>query len=84
MPNGKKEKERRKEKMVNLNLLKGKIYENGYTYTNYLKMLGIDYTTFNRQAKNGKLPMITIKKIRSTLKLTNEDVFTIFFEKELA
>lgn len=67
--------------MVNIQRLKGKIVEKGFTQKDLAKFIGIDRSTFYRKIKNkGQTFNIDeVGKIISTLNLNNGDAIDIFF-----
>lgn len=67
--------------MVNIQRLKGKIVEKGFTQKDLAKFIGIDRSTFYRKIKNkGQTFNIDeVGKIISTLNLNNDDAIDIFF-----
>lgn len=72
--------------MVNVNKLKGKLREYGYSLSVIANKLGMDRSTLYRKLKNyGKGILIKeAKQIIDILKLTNEDAIAIFFAHNIA
>lgn len=67
--------------MVNVNKLKGKIVENGYTIPEIAEKVGLDKSTFYRKL-NAEGETFTIREandICKALKLSKQDAMDIFF-----
>lgn len=72
--------------MVNLNKLKGKIVEKGYSMHTFSDCLSFDKSTFYRKMKN-KGDTFSIKEateISNLLGLSYEDMMSIFFADDVA
>ena len=67
--------------MVNINKLKGKIVENGFTVEELADKTGIHTSRFSRRFSDGgsKFTVGEIKLISDALMLKGEDVNSIFF-----
>ena len=65
---------------VNYNKLKGIVATKGITMSKMCEETGVNFSTLWRQCKNGKLPILTVKKIIDNLHLTREEVNYVFFE----
>lgn len=72
--------------MVNLNKLKGKIVENGYSIETVAKKIGINKSTFYRKMnKNGdNFSIKEANAIVELLKLSNSEAVAIFFAPVVA
>lgn len=72
--------------MVNIQRLKGKIVEKGFTQKDLAKFIGIDRSTFYRKIKNKgpKFNIDEVSKIISTLNIDKEDAIDIFFNDKSA
>lgn len=72
--------------MVNIQRLKGKIVEKGFTQKDLAKFIGIDRSTFYRKIKNKgqKFNIDEVGKIISTLNIDKEDAIDIFFNDKSA
>jgi predicted transcriptional regulator len=72
--------------VVNVNKLKGKIVENGFTIEGFADKLGIDRSTLYRKI-GGKCEKVTIKEanqMKAELNLSSEDAGSIFFSHDVA
>lgn len=67
--------------MVNVNRLKGKIIESGYTNAKFSKALGINPGTFYRKIRTGggSFTVSELNKMVILLSLSNEECKSIFF-----
>lgn len=72
--------------MVNLNKLKGKIVENGYSIEAVAKRIGINKSTFYRKMnENGdNFSIKEANAIVELLKLSNSEAVAIFFAADVA
>lgn len=65
--------------------LKAKLFEQGKTYEDCSKALGISITAFsNKMNGSSSFKLIEAKELSDFLGLTQSEVFSIFFGKELA
>ena len=71
--------------VANINKLKGKIAENGYTMRALSKEIGMSETTLRRKInfKNQDFTIGESKKVKEKLKLTIDEYLCIFFNEEL-
>ena len=66
--------------MINVNILKAKIVENGYTQAEFCKKLGMAESTFIRKLKKGTITLKEAEKMIELLGIKNPA--EIFFAKE--
>ena len=64
--------------MLNANKLKAKIIESGLNIAKVAELLGINTATLYRKISNGHFLVQEIKKLRTILKLTLEEIDEIF------
>ncbi len=67
--------------MSNINILKGKMMENGLNQSQFAKLMGIDRSTLNRKLKTGE--DFTVKEanqIVDILSLSYQEAVDIFFK----
>lgn len=70
---------------VNINKLKGKIVEAGYTQDTLAEKIHMDKSTLNRKLKTGESFSIgQANEIARVLKLTKEEAISIFFASIVA
>ena len=72
--------------MLNVNKLKGKIVEKGYTVSKLAEQIGIDKSTLYRKIGSTKaeLTIGEAQHIAQILELNAQEVNAIFFDKEVA
>ena len=65
---------------VNIDMLKGKIVENGFTQEKIASMVGMDRSTFSRKMKSSALDFSVeeMHKLCAILTLSNEEAVQIF------
>jgi len=71
--------------VANINKLKGKIAENGYTMKSLSKEIGMSETTLRRKInfENQDFTIGESQKVREKLNLNVEEYLYIFFNEEL-
>lgn len=67
------------EVVINTQLLKGKIVENGTNVANIAEKLGIDKATLYRHINTGGFSLREVVGIKNLLNLTEEEAIRIFF-----
>lgn len=65
---------------MNINRLKGAVYQRGLTLEELASQTGIPRSTIWRNFKANNMALVQVKKIKDALRLTNEEVLSIFFE----
>lgn len=70
--------------MLDVNKLKGKLIEKGYTVERISLELGINSSTFYRKLKNDSFAINEADKIVSILSLTGKEASSIFFSQFVA
>ena len=65
---------------MNINRLKGAVYQRGITLEELATQVGIPRSTIWRNFKDNNMALVRVKKIKDALGLTNEEVLSIFFE----
>ena len=65
---------------MNINRLKGAVYQRGLTLEELASQTGIPRSTIWRNFKANNMSLVQVKKIKDALRLTNEEVLSIFFE----
>lgn len=72
--------------MVNVNLLKGKIIEKGYSVENIAKQAGVDKSTLYRKlsTKDGLFTIREADAIVKILSLSKDEASAIFFNQFVA
>lgn len=66
---------------MNLNLLKGKIVENGYTLSSLREELGISSTAITRKMQGkSEFKLSEVNKIKTLLNISNEETIKIFLD----
>lgn len=65
---------------MNINRLKGAVYQRGLTLEELASQTGIPRSTIWRNFKANNMALVQVKKIKDALELTNEEVLSIFFE----
>lgn len=63
---------------MNLNMLKGKIVENGLNVPKVAEALEIDPKTLYRRLNSGKVSVQDAAKMKDLLSITDEDAIKIF------
>lgn len=64
---------------MNLNKLKGAVYQRGITLEELADNIGIPRSTIWRNFKENNMALVRVKKIKDALRLSNEEVLEIFF-----
>lgn len=64
---------------MNINKLKGAVYERGITMEELAIQVGIPRSTIWRNFKDNNMALVRVKKIKDALRLSNEEVLEIFF-----
>lgn len=73
------------EKVVNVQKLKGKMTEKGFTQDSLSKAIGIHISTLNRRLKDGEdFTIGETNKIVEVLQLTKKEAMEIFFNNYVA
>lgn len=70
--------------MVNVNRLRGLIYENGFNLSTFAKASGIKYETLQRKLKHGKFTIKEAEKIINALNIEKDVALDIFFALEVS
>lgn len=72
--------------MINVNKLKGKVVENGYSLETFSEKIGINNSTLYRKMKGGgeNFSIGEVQRIIDVLNLSIEDVNDIFFSQIVA
>lgn len=65
--------------MIQVNKLKGKIYEKGLTIAILSKKIGMNVTTFYRKLAKSTFSLVEAEKITKSLQLTQSEATEIFF-----
>ncbi len=69
---------------MNINLLKSKIIENGFTQKSLSSAMGISVNTLNKKILlQSSFTVGDVRKLKEILKLSIEDVNNIFFNERL-
>lgn len=69
--------------MVDVNKLRGKIVEKGFSQQELAQSIGIDRSTFYRKMKNnGDFSIGEVAEIAKVMQLTNEEAIEIFLSKK--
>ena len=69
--------------MVDVNKLRGKIVEKGFSQQELAQSIGIDRSTFYRKMKNnGDFSIGEVAEIAKIMQLTNEEAIEIFLSKK--
>jgi len=69
---------------VNINKLRGKIVENGYTVTSLAPKIGMDRATFYRKMKDQSFTVREAVVISKVLDLNSDEIMAIFFTQFVA
>ncbi len=70
---------------TNMNFLKGKIIEKGYTQETFAKAIGMNDSTLSRRLKSsGSFTIEEVNKIINELGLTGSEALAIFFASLVA
>lgn len=65
--------------MVNVNRLRGLIYENGFNLSTFAKASGIKYETLQRKLRRGNFTVKEAEKIINVLNIEKNVALDIFF-----
>lgn len=69
--------------MVDVNKLRGKIVEKGFSQQELAQSIGIDRSTFYRKMKNnGDFSIGEVAEIAKVMQLSNEEAIEIFLSKK--
>lgn len=69
--------------MVDVNKLRGKIVERGFSQQELAQSIGIDRSTFYRKMKNnGDFSIGEVAEIAKVMQLSNEEAIEIFLSKK--
>lgn len=69
---------------MNYNKLKGKCFEKGITIEKMCNSAGINYVSLYRRIKNDKIQCKDAQKIADYLRLSKDEIMSIFFEPDVA
>lgn len=70
--------------ITNINKLKGKIVEKGYSQERLSLATGINKSTLSRKLKTGNFLIGEVVEISKILELSKEEIMNIFFNKIVA
>lgn len=65
--------------MLNVNKLKAKMIEKGYSIKDFTKKININETTFRRKMKNNSFYVSEVEEIIRELHLSENEILNIFF-----